>query len=123
MNLGWKVITGTIMLAVAQLFSAAMTDCPIPAWIPWLKWLSGLCNAGGMVLAGVGISSKFATATNSVTNTLMHNQQITTKALSEQKVMERVVVEKQVPYVVKRLGPDDDIIIRRSLKKPLNSGV
>jgi hypothetical protein len=116
MQLGWKVITGTALLAAAQLFSAAMTDCPIPAWIPWLKWLSGLMNAGGLVLTGVGLSSKVATATNNVVESLNRNNVNTLRALGDQKFIDRII-ERKVPYVVKRLGPEDEVMIRKGITK------
>lgn len=116
MGLGWKVIAGAICLGMGQLFGAAVTDCPVPSWVPWLKWFGTLFNAGGMVLAGIGVSSKVAGAVNTVTKTMQRNQTIMLKGLSDQKFVERVV-EKQIPYVVKRLGPLDEIMVRKNITK------
>lgn len=122
MQLGWKVITGTALLAAAQLFSAAMTDCPVPTWIPWLKWFSGLLNAGGLVLTGVGISSKVANATNNVVESLNRNNANTIRAMGDQKFVEKVI-ERKVPYVVRRLGPDDEVMIRKGITKDIDKEV
>jgi hypothetical protein len=112
MNLGWKTITGAILLGLAQIMSAAITDCPVPEWVPWLKWLSSLFNASGMVLAGIGVSSKVATAVNSVTSVMEENQRSLTKGLSAQRFVEKVI-EKRIPYIVKRLGPGDELMVRQ----------
>lgn len=113
MTLGWKVITGAVLLGIGQLLSAGMVDCPIPTWVPWLKWLSGMCNAAGAVIGGVGVSSKVMTVTNILTNAMTENRNVMTKSLSEQKFVEKVI-ERKVPYIVKRLGPDDEIMVKNN---------
>jgi hypothetical protein len=114
MGLGWKVIAGAICLGVGQLLSALITDCPVPAWVPWIKWFSGGFNACGMVLAGIGVSSKVATAVNTVTNSVASSQRAMSKAMGEQKFIEKVI-EKRVPYIVKRLGPNDELMVKKNV--------
>lgn len=111
MGLGWKVIAGAIFLGIGQLAGALVADCPVPAWVPWLKWLASGFNAAGMVVGGIGVSSKVANAVNNVTSSLNAGNQIVAKAMKEQKFVDRVI-EKRVPYIVKQLGPNDEIIVK-----------
>jgi hypothetical protein len=111
MTLGWKTIAGTIVLGIGQLLGVAITDCPILEWIPYMKWLSGIFNAFGMILTGIGLSSKIATATNSMVNSVAEGNRVVSKAMKEQKFIDRVI-EKRIPYIVKRLGPDEEIIVK-----------
>jgi len=112
MNLGWKTIVGASLIALGQIASAGIADCPVPAWIPWLKWLSGWFTAAGAVFAGVGVSGKIANAVNIIVNSMSSHQEGLTKALEQQKIIEKVVT-KRVPYIVKQLGPEEEIVIKK----------
>jgi hypothetical protein len=112
MDLGWKTIAGGVLIGLGQLASAAITDCPVPTWVPWLKWFSGLFNAGGVVLGAVGISSKVATVTNSITRALDINRDVIANAVGKQRTVVQQV-EKRVPYIVRKLEPGDSVEIKK----------
>jgi hypothetical protein len=118
MGLGWKMILGGVLLALGQIMGAAITDCPVEAWIPWFKWLAGLFNAAGMVFGAVGVSSKVATATNYITRSLDLSRSVISNAVTAQsqgrsEVIERVI-EKRIPYIAKIINEGDMVKIKRS---------
>lgn len=113
MNLGWKTILGGILLAAGQVMGAAITDCPVEAWVPWLKWLAGLFNAGGMVFGAIGVSSKVATATNLGVNAVnAMNQQIKEVANIQRSIAQDT--EKRIPYIAKVINDGDVVKIKRA---------
>ena len=115
MGLGWKMILGGALLALGQIMGAAITDCPVEAWVPWLKWFAGLFNAAGMVLGAVGVSSKVATATNlgvSAVNAM--NKQVRDALSTQKTIVQNQVVEKRIPYIAKIINEGDMVKIKRS---------
>jgi len=115
MGLGWKMILGGALLALGQIMGAAITDCPVEAWVPWLKWFAGLFNAAGMVLGAVGVSSKVATATNLGVGAVNAMNKQVRDALSNQKmVVQNQIVEKRIPYIAKIINEGDMVKIKRS---------
>jgi hypothetical protein len=114
MNLGWKTILGGVLLALGQIAGAAIADCPVEEWIPWLKWISGLFNAAGMVIGAIGVSSKVATATNLGVGAVNQLNYRLREAIGKQRiVVQEKVIEKRIPYIVKRLEDGDVVKIKR----------
>jgi hypothetical protein len=115
MNLGWKTILGGALLAAGQIAGAAITDCPVEAWVPWLKWLAGLLNASGLVIGAIGVSSKVSTATNLGVDAVNNLNYQLREAIGKQKmVVQEKVIEKRVPYIVKRIEDGDIVKIKRA---------
>ena len=115
MGLGWKMILGGALLALGQIMGAAITDCPVEAWVPWLKWFAGLFNAAGMVLGAVGVSSKVATATNlGVDAVNKMSQQMQRSIRDNQPTIKIQEVEKRIPYIAKIINEGDMVKIKRS---------
>ena len=115
MSLGWKTILGGALLAAGQIMGAAITDCPVEAWVPWMKWFAGLFNAAGMVLGAVGISSKVATSTNlGVDAVNKMSQQMQRSIRDHQPTIKIQEVEKRIPYIAKIINEGDMVKIKRS---------
>ena len=113
MDLGWKTILGASLLAVGQIFGAAISDFPIQAWIPWMKWASGFFNAAGMIIGAVGISSKVATSSNLNVAAITDLNVRLREAIGKQKIVVQEK-EKRVPYIVRQVSPGDIIKIKKS---------
>lgn len=115
MGLGWKVILGGALLAAGQICAAAVTDCPVESWVPWMKWFAGIFNAAGMVLGAVGVSSKVATATNlGVDAVNKMSQQMQRSIKDNQSTIKIQEVEKRIPYIAKVINEGDLVKIKRS---------
>lgn len=56
--LGGKTKTGAILLAVGVAIYQTVDLCPMPAAVPWIKYIGSLVAAAGGALGLVGIGGK-----------------------------------------------------------------
>lgn len=54
----WKTTTGAVLAFIGIVLTAATQECPVPEWVPWIKWLSSILAASGVALGMVGIASR-----------------------------------------------------------------
>jgi hypothetical protein len=64
--LGGKTKTGAILLAVGVAIYQTVDLCPLPAMVPWIKYIGSLVAAAGGALGLVGIGGKVDKAAEAV---------------------------------------------------------
>lgn len=82
--LGGKTKTGAVLLALGVAIYNTVDICPVPAWIPWIKYVGSIACAVGGALGLVGIGHKVDKATDAV----VAADQAAPSALTEERFLQ-----------------------------------